>query len=101
VFFACFDRFRRSVSLSLARTTDAAGKTTILYKLKIGETITTVPTIGFNVETLEYKNIRMNVWDVGGQDKVRSLLSLCVCVCVCVCASIVYSYFSLFFLFFA
>ena len=52
---------------------DAAGKTTILYKLKIGETITTVPTIGFNVETLEYKNIRMNVWDVGGQDKIRAL----------------------------
>ena len=29
---------------------DAAGKTTILYQLKIGEVITTIPTIGFNVE---------------------------------------------------
>lgn len=29
---------------------DAAGKTTILYKLKLGEIITTIPTIGFNVE---------------------------------------------------
>lgn len=34
---------------------DAAGKTTILYKLKLGEVISSVPTIGFNVETLEYK----------------------------------------------
>jgi len=52
---------------------DAAGKTTILYKLKLGEVITTVPTIGFNVETVEYKNIRFTVWDVGGQDKIRRL----------------------------
>ena len=32
---------------------DAAGKTTILYKLKLGEIVTTIPTIGFNVETVE------------------------------------------------
>ncbi|KAK6931044.1 Phosphatidylinositol 3-/4-kinase, catalytic domain [Dillenia turbinata] len=49
---------------------DAAGKTTILYKLKLGEIVTTIPTIGFNVETVEYKNISFTVWDVGGQDKV-------------------------------
>jgi len=87
---------------------DAAGKTTILYKLKLGEVVTTIPTIGeprppqlspahpsepctqidairalfwcpespcclfpgFNVETVEYKNISFTVWDVGGQDKV-------------------------------
>ena len=52
---------------------DAAGKTTILYKLKLGEVVTTIPTIGFNVEEVEYKNIRFNVWDVGGQDKIRPL----------------------------
>ena len=70
---------------------DAAGKTTILYKLKLGEIVTTIPTIGwmmhdydgywwmllyqmihpicagFNVETVEYKNISFTVWDVGGQ----------------------------------
>jgi ADP-ribosylation factor protein 1 len=95
---------------------DAAGKTTILYKLKLGEIVTTIPTvrcprgtataqqsrraklspthahapsfppvapraqltgwltvqIGFNVETVEYKNISFTVWDVGGQDKVGS-----------------------------
>jgi ADP-ribosylation factor 1/2 len=64
------------------------GKTTILYKLKLGEIVTTIPTIGkdksdiflyvdraltwsiylgFNVETVEYKNISFTVWDVGGQ----------------------------------
>ena len=52
---------------------DAAGKTTILYKLKLGEIVTTIPTIGFNVETVEYKNISFTVWDVGGQDTIRPL----------------------------
>ncbi|VDP40997.1 unnamed protein product [Soboliphyme baturini] len=52
---------------------DAAGKTTILYKLKLGEIVTTIPTIGFNVETVEYKNISFTVWDVGGQDRIRPL----------------------------
>lgn len=57
---------------------DAAGKTTILYRLKLGELVTTIPTIGrkfvdfslifrsgFNVETVEYKNINFTCWDVG------------------------------------
>jgi len=52
---------------------DAAGKTTVLYKLKLGEHVTTVPTIGFNAETLEYRGFNMNVWDIGGQDKIRDL----------------------------
>ena len=37
------------------------------------EIVTTIPTIGFNVETVEYKNISFTVWDVGGQDKIRPL----------------------------
>ncbi|KAB0801223.1 hypothetical protein PPYR_05577 [Photinus pyralis] len=52
---------------------DAAGKTTILYRLKLGEIVTTIPTIGFNVETVEYKNISFTVWDIGGQNKIRQL----------------------------
>lgn len=28
---------------------------------------------GFNVETVEFKNISFTVWDVGGQDKIRPL----------------------------
>jgi small GTP-binding protein len=52
---------------------DAAGKTTLLYQFKIGEVINTVPTIGFNVEEVEYKNIRFTVFDVGGQERLRPL----------------------------
>lgn len=52
---------------------DAAGKTTILYKLKLNQDVTTIPTVGFNVETVTYKNVKFNVWDVGGQDKIRPL----------------------------
>mmetsp|Transcript_31477 Transcript_31477/g.48288 ORF Transcript_31477/g.48288 Transcript_31477/m.48288 type:complete len:195 (-) Transcript_31477:21-605(-) len=52
---------------------DAAGKTTILYRLKLGEYVTSIPTIGFNVETIEYHNISLTVWDIGGQDKIRCL----------------------------
>ena len=50
---------------------DAAGKTTILYKMKLNEVVNTIPTIGFNVETFQYKNIEFNCWDIGGQDKLR------------------------------
>lgn len=58
---------------------DSAGKTTILYKLRLGKVETTIPTIGFNVENLEYKKGRSSIvsftaWDVGGRDKIRPLL---------------------------
>ena len=52
---------------------DAAGKTTVLYKLQLGEAVTTIPTIGFNVEHVQYKNLELCIWDVGGQDKIRQL----------------------------
>ncbi|XP_029007384.1 uncharacterized protein LOC114855983 [Betta splendens] len=52
---------------------DAAGKTTLLYRMKLSEVVTTVPTIGFNVETVEYRNISFTVWDVGGQTIIRPL----------------------------
>jgi|EP00029_Vermamoeba_vermiformis_P004221 small GTP-binding protein len=52
---------------------DAAGKTTVLYKLKLGDVVQTIPTIGFNVETVQYKNISFTMWDVGGQHKIRPL----------------------------
>ncbi|KAF7999548.1 hypothetical protein OXX80_000645 [Metschnikowia pulcherrima] len=50
---------------------DGAGKTTILYRLQMGEVVTTKPTIGFNVETLKYKNLTLNIWDLGGQTSIR------------------------------
>eukprot|EP01125_Pyxidicula_operculata_P018804 TRINITY_DN6726_c0_g1_i2.p1 TRINITY_DN6726_c0_g1~~TRINITY_DN6726_c0_g1_i2.p1 ORF type:complete len:681 (-),score=117.31 TRINITY_DN6726_c0_g1_i2:93-2111(-) len=52
---------------------DAAGKTTIIYKLVLGEVVTTIPTIGFNVETVEYSRHSITMWDVGGPDKIRPL----------------------------
>ncbi|KAI1724943.1 ADP-ribosylation factor family domain-containing protein [Ditylenchus destructor] len=39
----------------------------------LGEVVTTIPTIGFNVEKVDYKNISFTVWDIGGQDKIRPL----------------------------
>lgn len=96
---------------------DGAGKTTILYRLQVGEVVTTIPStfviscaylifvvvlnffpdlfvvshnlssalhlnadsissvyiaaIGFNVETVTYKNIKFQVWDLGGQTSIR------------------------------
>ncbi len=52
---------------------DASGKTTLLYKMKLGEVVTTIPTIGFNVENVEIENSVFTIWDVGGQDKIRPL----------------------------
>ena len=52
---------------------DAAGKTTLLYKLKLNELVSSVPTVGFNVEEVQYKNLKMTIWDVGGQDRIRAL----------------------------
>lgn len=52
---------------------DNAGKTTILYKLKLNRIKTSTPTVGFNVETVSYKNVKFNMWDVGGQERLRPL----------------------------
>ena len=50
---------------------DAAGKTTILYKLKLNDVVTTIPTIGFNVEEVQFQNLSMTIWDIGGQKTIR------------------------------
>ncbi|KAL0264159.1 Arf GTPase arl1 [Diplodia seriata] len=39
--------------------------------VQIGEVVTTIPTIGFNVESVTYKNLNLNVWDLGGQTSIR------------------------------
>ncbi|CAF5143539.1 unnamed protein product, partial [Rotaria socialis] len=44
------------------------------YKVKLNETVQTIPTIGFNVETVTpAPGITFTVWDIGGQDKIRPL----------------------------
>lgn len=53
---------------------DAAGKTTILYRLKLDEVVTTIPTIGFNVETIGFGNVNYIAWDVGLRSQTRALL---------------------------
>ena len=45
--------------------------------------------LGFNVETVEYKNISFTVWDVGGQDKV---------IHICLIYFIIFQLFLFFFL---
>ena len=52
---------------------DNAGKTTILYQMKLNETVASVPTVGFNVEEVNYRGLQFNVWDIGGQTKLRDL----------------------------
>ncbi len=52
---------------------DAAGKTSILYQLKIAELVRSIPTIGFNVENVQYKGLNMTIWDIGGQQTIRAL----------------------------
>ena len=54
--------FKKTEMRVLMNGLDAAGKTTILYKLKLGEVVTTIPTIGFNVETIEWKNLWITAW---------------------------------------
>lgn len=50
---------------------DNAGKTSILYRLQLGNPVSTSPTVGFNLEKLTYKNITFEVWDLGGQTGIR------------------------------
>ncbi|KZS11428.1 ADP ribosylation factor 6-like protein [Daphnia magna] len=69
-----FSRFSRKKQMRIVMIGHpSSGKTTILYHLKSGKVVTTIPTTGFNLETLEHKNIRIDVWDIGGGDKIRAL----------------------------
>ena len=50
-----------------------AGKTTILYRLSLGQLVQTTPTIGSNVEEISYNNVKLQAWDLGGQETTRSV----------------------------
>ncbi|KAF2433457.1 hypothetical protein EJ08DRAFT_607112 [Tothia fuscella] len=52
---------------------EGAGKTTLLYRLKMGEIVTTIPTIGFNVEKIQHEGCEYTIWDVGGGDRMQPL----------------------------
>ncbi|XP_004696000.2 PREDICTED: ADP-ribosylation factor-like protein 11 [Condylura cristata] len=52
---------------------DSAGKTTLLYKLKGHHLVETLPTVGFNVESLKTPgHVTLTLWDVGGQARLRA-----------------------------
>lgn len=59
---------------------DSAGKTSLLYRLKLREFVETIPTKGFNMERIKVStgtsktaSTTFQVWDVGGQEKLRPL----------------------------
>ena len=52
---------------------DATGKTSLLYKLKLNEIVQTIPTIGFNVEEIKYKDRKIVMWDLGGGANIKHL----------------------------
>jgi small GTP-binding protein len=54
---------------------DNAGKTTALYRLSLGQTVATAPTIGSNVEQVQLGNLSFELWDLGGQANQRSAWS--------------------------
>jgi len=70
--FSRFGRYKNHLKL-LMLGLDGAGKTTLLRKLKKAEPIITTPTVGFNLESLHYRNVTFTMWDVGGQEKIRAL----------------------------
>ncbi|KAL3873467.1 hypothetical protein ACJMK2_036580 [Sinanodonta woodiana] len=72
--FEIFSSFGETPARIAMLGLDAAGKTTVLYKIKLNEVVSTIPTIGFNVETVSpIKGLTFTVWDVGGQKKIRNL----------------------------
>jgi ADP-ribosylation factor protein 1 len=52
---------------------DSSGKTTLLTRLKTNQGVVTVPTIGFNTETIEYGRLKFTMFDIGGQTTIRKM----------------------------
>ena len=50
------------------------GKTTLLYRgFKDIQNFKTIPTIGFNVETIDFNGIEITFWDIGGACGIKKL----------------------------
>ena len=67
-----FNRSRNNFKIIILGIQNA-GKTTILYRLSIGQLVKTTPTIGSNVEEISYNNVKLQAWDLGGQESTRSI----------------------------
>jgi len=50
---------------------DNAGKTTLLKKLASEDIAHITPTQGFNIKSVQSEGFKLNVWDIGGQRKIR------------------------------
>ena len=67
-----FKNERRGMRILLVGL-EAVGKSTILYKLQLGEILITTPTVGFSVKTVEFRKFNFISWDLGVQDGIRPL----------------------------
>jgi ADP-ribosylation factor-like protein 3 len=61
------DRELRILLLGL----DNAGKTTLLKQLASEDVSHITPTQGFNIKSVQSEGFKLNVWDIGGQRKIR------------------------------
>ena len=50
---------------------DNAGKTTLLKQLASEDVSHITPTQGFNIKSVQSEGFKLNVWDIGGQRKIR------------------------------
>jgi ADP-ribosylation factor-like protein 5B len=48
---------------------------TCLYQMNMGEVVATKPTIGSNVEEVNYQGLKLVCWDLGGQESLRATWS--------------------------
>eukprot|EP01130_Rhizamoeba_saxonica_P016456 TRINITY_DN760_c0_g1_i1.p1 TRINITY_DN760_c0_g1~~TRINITY_DN760_c0_g1_i1.p1 ORF type:complete len:187 (-),score=35.03 TRINITY_DN760_c0_g1_i1:40-600(-) len=51
---------------------DNAGKTTIVKRFSNQDINTVSPTLGFQIQTLQYQGFQLNFWDIGGQSSLRA-----------------------------
>uniref|UniRef100_A0A8C5RBX9 ADP-ribosylation factor n=1 Tax=Laticauda laticaudata TaxID=8630 RepID=A0A8C5RBX9_LATLA len=69
LFSRIYDSFYGMEARILLLGLDAAGKTTFLSKLNLNEATSTIPTMGFNVETVQtFNNVSFTMWDISGQE---------------------------------
>ena len=76
-FLGVLDQFKKLTTLKDKKVVlfgaTGVGKTTLLYKIRLGEVVPTIPTMGFNVESIKFKRTNLTIWDVGGQEKIIPL----------------------------
>ncbi|MHA1231347.1 MAG: ADP-ribosylation factor family protein [Candidatus Helarchaeota archaeon] len=65
-----FSKTKKNIKLVMIGL-DNAGKTSILNYLKSGEMTQTIPTMGVNYESVKFKNLTFNCYDIGGQTAFR------------------------------